>query len=649
MTAIPFEHLDPSVRAADDLYRHVNGHWLETTEIPADKPMDGAFTRLRDDSEKAVHAILTDLAAADPTTLSDEEISLATLYADFMDADRVEQLDTEPLLPLLHRVDQIASVADLQSHLGWSLRHGVGSLLAGDVEADPGNPRRYVFFASQDGLGLPDESYYHEPEHAEIRDDYRRHVKRSLALAGLADPGGQADAVFRLETEIAGCHWDRVRTRDLRQMYNLRSLADLVAEAPGFGWERILDGAEMRGRFDEVVSSQPTFFTEVAALLTADRLDAWRSWARWQVVSSMSPYLSARFVDERFDFYGRTLQGTPQLRERWKRGVSLAERVMGEAIGKIYVRTHFTPAAKERMDQIVANLIAAYRESITALDWMGDDTKAEALTKLANFRPKVGYPAKWRDYSALVVRPGDLVGNVLRAAAFETDHALSKLGGEVDPDEWLMYPQTVNAYYHPLRNEIVFPAAILQPPFFSLDADDAVNYGGIGAVIGHEIGHGFDDQGSTCDGEGRLRNWWTDEDRAAFEKRTHALIDQYDVLEPRQTPGRTVNGRLTIGENIGDLGGLAIAIKAWRLAGGEPIEPIDSYSGLQRLFFSWATIWRSKSRDELVLQRLTTDPHSPAEFRCNQIVRNLDDFYTAFDVVETDQLYLPPEQRVTIW
>ncbi|MDO5285429.1 MAG: M13-type metalloendopeptidase [Actinomycetia bacterium] len=649
MTDCLLDSVDPEIRPADDLYRHVNGSWLKTAEIPDDKPMSGVFTQLRDASEQAVHTILDELVAADPASLSAEETSLATLYADFMDADRAELLDAQPLQELLQRVDRIDSVAALQSHLGWSLRHQVGSLLSTEAEADPGNPRRYVCFAAQDGLGLPDESYYHQPEHDEVRQEYRRHVERSLALAGLAAPAGQADAVLALETEIAACHWDLVRTRDMREMYNLRSTAELVAEAPGFGWERILDGAGMRGRFDEVVSCQPSFFSDVAALLTEDRLEAWRSWARWQLVSSLSPYLSSRFVEESFSFYGRTLQGTPQLRERWKRGVALAEQTMGEAIGKIYVRNHFSPAAKEQMDQLVANLVAAYRESISSLDWMGAETKAEALAKLASFRPKIGYPAAWRDYSALEVRAHDLVGNVLRAASFATDYALSKLGGEVDPDEWLMYPQTVNAYYHPLRNEIVFPAAILQPPFFSPDVDDAVNYGAIGAVIGHEIGHGFDDQGSTCDGAGQLRNWWTDEDRAAFEQRTAALVGQYDALEPEQTPGRTVNGSLTIGENIGDLGGLAIAVKAWRLAGGEQAEPVGPYTGLQRLFLSWARIWRSKLRDELMAQRLATDPHSPPEFRCNQIVRNLDDFYTAFSVVESDRLYLPPEQRVTIW
>jgi len=645
--------LDPSqfdsrVRLADDLFRHVNGRWLETEPIPEDKPMTGAFVRLRDDSEAAVHAICDELAAADPPALTDEQVKISALYGDFMDAAHVEELDDAPLADLLVRVDQIDSLSALQSYFGWSLRYGITSLWGCDVESDPGDPTRYAFFVAQDGIGLPDESYYREEQHAEILAEYSHHVARTLELAGLEDAEQQATDVVALEKAIAACHWDVVRTRDLRQMYNPRSVAELHDEAPEFGWDLILDGASIDG-LGLVVDCQPSFFVEVAPLLTDDRLGQWRSWARFHTISGTSAYLSSRFVDERFGFYERTLQGTPQLRERWKRGVALSERALGEAIGKIYVEHHFTPAAKERMDELVANLIEAYRQSITDLAWMTPETKAEALTKLAAFRPKIGYPATWRDYSKLTIVPGDLVGNVQRASAFELDHALSKLDGPMNPDEWQMYPQTVNAYYHPLRNEIVFPAAILQPPFFAFDADDAVNYGGIGAVIGHEIGHGFDDQGSTCDGEGKLRNWWTDDDRTAFEERTSALIGQYNALSPLQTPGHFVNGELTIGENIGDLGGLGIAINAWRVAGGEAAAPIDGLTGLQRLFLSWATVWQSKSRDALALQRLATDPHSPAEFRCNQIVRNIDDFYTAFGIVESDALWLTPEERVAIW
>ena len=367
-------------------------------------------------------------------------------------------------------------------------------------------------------------------------------------------------------------------------------------------------------------------------------------------MTSLSPYLSGAFVDERFRFYGTVLSGTPELRERWKRGVALVEGVLGEAVGKVYVERHFSPVAKERMDALVANLIEAYRRSISELDWMTEQTKASALDKLAKFRPHIGYPAKWRDYSSLEIVADDLIGNVLRAADYELNRSIAKIGAPIDRDEWLMTPQTVNAYYHPLKNEIVFPAAILQPPFFNEHADDAVNYGGIGAVIGHEIGHGFDDQGSTCDGDGRLRDWWTTEDRTAFEQRTRALIEQYSQLSPEGADGERVNGELTIGENIGDLGGLTISLLAYTIAsGGDEPEPIDGYTDIQRLFLNWAAVWQQKTRPETVKQRLATDPHSPPEFRCNQIVRNVPDFYGAFDVQPSDALWLAADERVKIW
>ena len=437
----------------------------------------------------------------------------------------------------------------------------------------------------------------------------------------------------------------------MRLMYNLMSLAEFSAGSAALHWRTFMAGAEIDERhMAELVVEQPSFFTEVAALLTDDRLQTWKIWLKWRVIGSYAPYLSSAFVDENFAFYGTTLQGTPQLRERWKRGVGLVEGALGEAVGKVYVERHFSPVAKQRMDELVANLIKAYHSSITELAWMTDETKAEALTKLAKFRPHIGFPSKWRDYSALEIAVDDLIGNVQRASSFELDRSLTKIGQPVDREEWLMTPQTVNAYYHPLKNEIVFPAAILQPPFFNEHADDAVNYGGIGAVIGHEIGHGFDDQGSTCDGDGALRDWWTEADRAAFDERTGALIGQYDALSPIEAPDSHVNGKLTIGENIGDLGGLSIALKAYRIARGDATpEPVDGYTDEQRLFLSWGAIWQSKSRPEMIKQRLATDPHSPNEFRCNQIVRNVDDFYAAFGVTEGDELWLEPEERVAIW
>jgi putative endopeptidase len=626
----------------------VNGTWLNTTEIPADKPLTGAFMELRDQAEAAVRDIITTLEGGEPGS---DEAKIADLYASFMDEDAVERAGAGPILSVMAAIDSVATPQDLTRLVGGFARQAVPGLVALQAEPDPGDPNRYVMFAGQGGLGLPDEEYYRLDAYAEIRTQYQAHVAASFALAGIEDSQAQAQQVFDLETEIAATHWDKVKCRDLRLMYNLMNLDEFAASCPGLHWREFLAGGDIaEEKMGELVAMQPSFFTEVSALLTEDRLPAWRAWARWKVISSLSPYLSSAFVEESFRFYGTVLMGTPELRERWKRGVALVEVSVGEAVGKIYVDRHFSPAAKERMDQLVANLIEAYRRSIADLDWMTAETKDSAFGKLAKFRPHIGYPIKWRDYSALVITRDDLIGNVMRVADFEVNRALNKIGQPIDREEWLMTPQTVNAYYHPLKNEIVFPAAILQPPFFNEHADDAVNYGGIGAVIGHEIGHGFDDQGSTCDGDGMLRNWWTDKDREAFEERTKALIAQYEVLELAQAPGHRVNGELTIGENIGDLGGLSIAFKAYQIAHeGSPESELDGYTAEQRLFLSWAAIWQAKVRTEMVLQRLATDPHSPPEFRCNQIVRNLPEFYAAFDVAESDALWLDEKQRVKIW
>jgi putative endopeptidase len=622
--------------------------WLNTTEIPADKPLTGAFMELRDQAEAAVRDIITTLEGGEPGS---DEARIADLYASFMDEDAAERAGAGPILPLLAAIDSVETLQDLTRVVAGFARQAVPGLVALQAEPDPGDPNRYVMFAGQSGLGLPDEEYYRLDAYTEIRTQYQAHVATSFALVGIEDSQAQAQQVFDLETEIAATHWDKVKCRDLRLMYNLMSLEDFAASCPGLHWREFLAGGDIaEEKMAELVAMQPSFFTEVSALLTQDRLPAWRAWARWKVISSLSPYLSSDFVAENFRFYGTVLMGTPELRERWKRGVALVELSVGEAVGKIYVDRYFSPTAKERMDRLVANLIEAYRRSIADLDWMTAETKDSALDKLAKFRPHIGYPSKWRDYSTLVVTREDLIGNVMRVADFEVNRALKKIGQPVDREEWLMTPQTVNAYYHPLKNEIVFPAAILQPPFFNEHADDAVNYGGIGAVIGHEIGHGFDDQGSTCDGDGALRNWWTDKDREAFEERTKALIAQYNVLEPAQAPGHRINGELTIGENIGDLGGLSIAYKAYQIAHENSPEPeLDGYSPEQRLFLSWAAVWQAKVRPEMLLQRLATDPHSPAEFRCNQIVRNLPEFYAAFDVRESDALWLDEKQRVKIW
>ncbi len=640
--------LDPQTRPQDDLYRHVNGLWIERTEIPADKARYGSFLRLQEEAEKAVHEII---AAAHTAEKGTDERKFGDLYASFMDEVRVEELGAAPIVEELAAVQRVDSIPALLRAVGKCERSGIPGFFGLFVDNDPGDPERYLVFITQGGLGLPDESYYHDESFASVRAAYLPFVARMLELAGIDAPQSRAERIVALETDLAAVHWDKVRSRDSQATYNLCTWAEVEERAAGVDWGVWLTAlGAPEGAFGEVVVRQPSFLQGLAALLTDERLPAWRDWLLWQVVRSVSAYLSSDFVDTYFDFYGRTLTGTPQKRERWKRGVSLVEGSLGEAVGRSYVARHFPASAKSAMDALVGNLIEAYRRSIADVEWMGVATRQRALEKLAKFTPKIGYPIRWRDYSALLIDPDDLVGNVRRVAAFEFDRELSKIGRPLDRDEWFMTPQTINAYYNPGFNEIVFPAAILQFPFFDPTRDAAANYGAIGAVIGHEIGHGFDDQGSRFDGDGRLTDWWTEDDRAAFEERTKALIAQYDRLVPADTPGHHLNGALTIGENIGDLGGLRIAWKAYLLSldGQEP-PVIDGLTGAQRFFFSWAQTWQQKCRDEETIRLLAVDPHAPTEFRCNQVVRNIDEFYATFDVTESDALWLPPSERVTIW
>ena len=659
-SGIALDELSPGIRPQDDLFRHVNGAWLERTEIPDDKARWGSFHLIAEQAEKDVHAIIEEAQAAEPGT---ETRKVGDLYASFMDTARIEELGAAPLADQLARIDAIDSVPALLRTVGELERQGVGGFVGTYIEPDPGNPERYVVFFAQGGLSLPDESYYRLENFAGTRTEFREYVATVLDLAGVVDASAQADRVLALETELAGHHWDNVRSRDAVATYNLMTW-DAVTTLTGVDLDPWLDAVAPAHRdgFGEINVSQPSYLEGLGTLLAAERLEDWKAWLRLHIVRAAAPFLSSAFVDANFLFFGTALTGVPVNRERWKRGVGFVEAAMGEAVGKVYVERHFPPAAKEAMDELVANLIEAYRQSISQLEWMTQPTRERALEKLAAFTPKVGYPVKWKDYSALEVDAGDLIGNVRRAGEWEHERQLAKLGRPIDRDEWYMTPQTVNAYYNPLMNEIVFPAAILQYPFFEPERDAAANYGGIGAVIGHEIGHGFDDQGSAFDGTGALNDWWTDDDRAAFGARTAALIEQYNALVPLGLAAEhTVNGALTIGENIGDLGGLGIALKAYRLhlatvaaTVPEPVEGqdgpvIDGYTGIQRLFLSWAQIWQQKGRDAETIRLLTIDPHSPNEFRCNQIVSNVDEFYAAFDVTSGDGLWLDADQRVTIW
>ena len=641
---------DHSVRPQDDLFRHTNGDWLKNEDIPADQAVHGSFYKLRDDSEDAVKAILEEAQANSKPGVSQQ---IGDMYASFLDEARANELGAAPIAADLARI-AATDFAGI-THLMGELERGVVSGIFGMyVNNDPGNPERYLVNLYQGGLGLPDESYYHDEKYASYRDAYVPYIATMLQHAGwsAADADKDAATIMQFETGISKLHWNVVETRDAEKTYNLITFEHLKSMMPTFDWDAYLAGMQLDSKilFESVVMT-PSFFEGLDSVYNEDNIAAVRLWLQWQVINSTAPYLSDEFVNTRFDFYGKTLTGQPEMRARWKRGVQIVEGALGEAVGEIYVAKHFPPQAKERMDVLVHWLIEAYRESITNLTWMTEETKQKALIKLSKFNPKIGYPSKWKDYSALVIDRNDLVGNVNRASAWQLAKEAAKIGAPLDREEWHMTPQTVNAYYNPGFNEIVFPAAILQAPFFSLDADDAVNFGGIGGVIGHEIGHGFDDQGSKYDGDGALISWWTDEDRAAFEDLTKMLIAQYDELTPEGLSEEyKVNGALTIGENIGDLGGITIAYKAYlmSLEGKEP-PVIDGLTGAQRFFMSWGLIWRGKSREAIAIQRLATDPHSPSEFRCNQVASNFDSFYEAFDVTENDAMWLDPAKRVSIW
>lgn len=660
LSGIDTSTFDHSVRPQDDLFRHVNGAWIAAHVIPEDRSADGAFRELRDQAELDVRAIIEGAASGE---FEDADAArIGAVFTSFMNEDVVEALGVEPMRPDLDAIAAITTRDELVRTLGALGRTGVSSPVYAGVETDPADPERYIVWIMQGGLGLPDEAYYREEQHAEILRQYGPHITRMLTLAGVPDAEQLSARALAVETRLAANHWDVVASRDMSKTFNPMDFAGLKALSPSFDWDAWLDAAKVpASAFADLNVEQPSYIEAFSAAWDELPLEDWIAWLTWHTVSARASFLHDEIVQANFDFYGKVLSGTPQLRERWKRGVSLVEGALGEGVGRLFVSRHFPESAKTRMEELVGKLIEAYRANISALEWMGEDTRKEALVKLDGFTPKIGYPSKWRDYSALVVDPDDLLGNVRRINAFELDYDYSRIGKPVDLEEWGMTPQTVNAYYHPIRNEIVFPAAILRPPFFNADADDAVNYGGIGAVIGHEIGHGFDDQGSKFDGTGTLRDWWTDSDRTEFEARTSALIAQYDAFVPTQFQGNPengaihVNGALTIGENIGDLGGLSIAIKAYELALAEdgldrdsaPV--IDGFTATERVFYGWAQVWRDKMRDEELKRRIATDPHSPDEFRCNGIVANLDEFEEAFGVKEGDALYRSPESRVRIW
>lgn len=662
-----------------DLYRHVNGAWMDNNIIPADRGTYGAFMELHDQSEIAVHNILTDAASqlsenqlrqpvSAPHTDDGAIARIGALYTAMMDEDTIEAQGVTPLWETLDKVSGIDDAADFLKMTGKLQREGVvGGPIGTGAMPDAGNPDRVLLHMIQSGLGLPDESYYREEKFADIVEAYTTYIEKLFLLSELAPTEKRAAKMARrvveLETKIAEKHWDIVSVRDAVKRYNLYTRDELLNEFPsGIHWLKGLEmapGQQQENRSEEIVVWQPDFLTGLEELLESESTKSWRTWLKLHLISAHAPYLSDAFVQANFEF-SKALSGTEELRPRWKRAVSLVNSSLGEDVGRIYVAKHYTESHRADMDKLVDALNQAYRASISELPWMGEDTRQRALEKLSKFNPMVGYPVKWHDYSDITVDATDLVATLDRISAHEFEDNLSKIEDGPDPEEWHMSPQTVNAYYSPLENAIVFPAAILQPPFFSPDATAAQNFGGIGAVIGHEIGHGFDDQGSQYDGDGALHNWWTDEDRAAFTERTESLVDQYKDLAPAEAPDHNVNGELTLGENIGDLGGLGISHKALYLyldqnpeaveaQGLDPKDPEDRKAIDRQFFESWAAVWRQLIRSEAAITRVSTDPHSPNEFRANQVVKNLEAFHEAYGTEPGDDMWMDPTERVTIW
>jgi putative endopeptidase len=654
-SGVDTEYVEQNVRPQDDFYRHLNGKWLDTFTIPSDKGAYGSFTFVDDQAQQQLRGIvegLTDVSSA-VTVTGDAVVDarkLADLYASFMDEPRLETLGITPIKAQTADIDALTSNRDIPALIARFNRIGAGAPYDVDIDVDAKDSTRYAVILKQSGLGLPDRDYYlkDEAKFKDARLKYVAHIEKMLAMAGDAKAAQSAADIMKLETSMATLQWTRVANRDPVKTYNKFAVADLHTLMPAYDWPRYFDAGSLAGKADYVIVRQPDYFTGLDKLIADTPLPVWKSYFKWHQLAAAAPYLSKAFVDERFAFMGTALRGVPENRPRWKRGMALLDDSMGEAIGRLYVAKYFPPENKARMAELVRHLIEAYRRDIDTLEWMGPQTKKGAQEKLAKLVTKIGYPDKWRDYRALAISRDDLWGNVLRATEFEYARGVAKLGHPVDRTEWFMTPQTVNAYYNPVMNEIVFPAAILQPPFFDVHADDAVNYGAIVAIIGHEVSHGFDDKGSQYDADGNLRDWFTAEDHARFAAKTKALVAQYNIYEP--VPGYHVNGELTLGENIGDNSGLAVAYKAYLLSlVGKAAPVIDGFTGAQRFYLGYAQVWRGKVRDDEAIQRVTVDPHSPPAVRGTAPLRNQPGFYSAFGLKPGDKMYLPPEQRVEIW
>ena len=642
------KNMDTKVKPGDNFADYVNGIWYKNTKIPADKASYGAFDMLDDQSRKDVKAIIEDAAKGDNADGSDKQ-KIGDYFASFMNRKDRDAKGISPIQPELKAIDAIANYTDLASYFGKANRTGVPTPISIFVSQDSKKPNDYALTTWQAGLGLPEREYYTatDAKMADIRKKYVAHVEKMLQLGGIENAADGAAKVMALETTIASSHMKKEDTRDVVKLYNKYNTADLKTLMPDFDWAALLKTAGM-DKEKSIIISQVEYTKSLNNIIKNTPLDTWKIYLKWGLLNRNTNRLNTALDKENFEFYDKTLYGVEKPQDDWKRAVNGVNGALGEVVGKVYVAKHFSPEAKERMVGLVKNLLKAYSESIKKLDWMSADTKKQALAKVDKFMIKIGYPDTWRDYSSLKIAKNDMYGNAVRANEFEYQRNLNKLGKPVDRTEWGMTPQTVNAYYNPSLNEIVFPAAILQPPFFDLKADDAVNYGAIGAVIGHEIGHGFDDQGAAYDGDGVMQNWWTPADLTAFKAKTGALVAQYSGF--KAFPDLNVNGEFTLGENIGDLGGLSIAIKAYKESlGAKKAETMDGFTGMQRVFLGWGQVWGEKAREEAVRSQIAGDPHSPAKFRINGVVRNVPEFYEAFKIKPTDSLYLAPEKRVKIW
>jgi putative endopeptidase len=637
--------MDPSVKPGDDFFAYANGKWAARTEIPPDRTRFGNFDKLSVLSEARVHAIAMDAAAGKLTDPDGAKIGAA--YASFMNEALADKQSAKPIAPELAQIRAAKTKDDFTALMGKSNTSGFTSILPVGISIDAKSPQKYTVMAGTGGLGLPDRDYYLQAAFAAKKAKYQAYVQQMLTLAGWAKPAENAKAIVDFETKLAEASWTRVERRDRDKTYNPATPAELNAMTPGVDWNRYLAANDLPG-VQRVVVTTNTAFPKFAKIYADTPLDTLKAWQAFHVADSAAPYLSKPFVDAHFEFRNKELAGQPEQQPRWKRGVAFTNTAIGESVGRVYVARYFPPEAKAKMDALVGDIHTALQARIEKLNWMGDETKAKALEKLSKFTVKIAYTAKWRDYSKLVLKRDDLYGNAQRAGVFEWRREVARLNGPVDKSEWGMTPQTVNAYYNPVNNEIVFPAAILAPPFFDPNADPAINYGGIGGVIGHEISHGFDDQGRKSNGDGVLTDWWTAEDATKFKVQTDRLGAQYSAFEP--LPGAHVIGGLTMGENIGDMGGLSLALDAYHASlHGKPAPIVDGLTGDQRVFLGWAQVWREKIRDETLRQQLVTNPHSPAIYRVNGTIRNIEGWYSAFDVQPGEKLYVPPEQRVRIW